>query len=126
LMELGALVCTARSPRCGVCPISGCAWRAAGHPLQATPARRTQTYAGTDRQVRGRLLDILRANDFPVSREQLDMAWLSDTVQRDRALASLLADGLVEQTADGRFALAGEGAHAGCASGIAAQENRRR
>ena len=29
--------------------------------------------------------------------------------QRDRALDSLLVDGLVEQTADGRFALAGEG-----------------
>jgi A/G-specific adenine glycosylase len=37
------------------------------------------------------------------------VAWLSDTAQRDRALDSLLVDGLVEQTADGRFALAGEG-----------------
>jgi A/G-specific adenine glycosylase len=109
LMELGATVCTARSPRCGVCPVTACAWRAAGHPPPAQPARRTQTYAGTDRQVRGRLLDVLRANEFPVARDQLDMAWLSDTAQRDRALASLLADGLVEQTPDGRYALAGEG-----------------
>ena len=108
LMELGATVCTARSPRCGVCPLSACAWRAAGHPPADKPARRAQSYAGTDRQVRGRLLDVLRANDVPVSRQQLEVAWLTDTDQRDRALASLLADGLVEQTSDGRYALAGE------------------
>jgi len=108
LMELGATVCTARSPRCGVCPLSACAWRAAGQPPSDQPARRAQTYAGTDRQVRGRLLDVLRANDVPVSRQQLEVAWLTDTDQRDRALASLLADGLVEQTPDGRYALAGE------------------
>jgi A/G-specific adenine glycosylase len=110
LMELGATVCTARSPRCGLCPLSVCAWRSAGFPPSTTPARRVQRYAGTDRQVRGRLLDVLRANDAPVDRAQLDVAWLSDTAQRDRALGSLLTDGLVEQTADGLFALAGEAA----------------
>jgi A/G-specific adenine glycosylase len=108
LMELGATVCTARAPRCGLCPLSACAWRSRGYPAGA-PARRVQRYAGTDRQVRGRLLDVLRGNDSPVTREQLDIVWLSDTAQRDRALDSLLVDGLVEQTADGRFALAGEG-----------------
>ncbi|MDT5001673.1 MAG: A/G-specific adenine glycosylase [Mycobacterium sp.] len=109
LMELGATVCTARSPRCGLCPLSVCAWRSAGFPPATTPARRPQRYAGTDRQVRGRLLDVLRDNMTPVTRDQLDLAWLSDTAQRDRALDSLLTDGLVEQTPDGRFALAGEG-----------------
>ncbi|WP_062909054.1 HhH-GPD family protein [Mycobacterium avium] len=108
LMELGATVCTARAPRCGLCPLRRCAWREAGHPPPTGPARRVQTYAGTDRQVRGRLLDVLRGNDSPVTRAELDVAWLTDTAQRDRALYSLLADGLVTQTADGRFALAGE------------------
>ncbi|HEX9832146.1 MAG TPA: A/G-specific adenine glycosylase [Mycobacterium sp.] len=109
LMELGATVCTARSPRCGLCPLSVCAWRSNGYPAAATSVRRVQRYAGTDRQVRGRLLDVLRGNNSPVSRAQLDAVWLTDTAQRDRALDSLLVDGLVEQTADGRFALAGEG-----------------
>ena len=109
LMELGATVCTARSPRCGLCPLTVCAWRASGYPAATTAAKRVQKYAGTDRQVRGRLLDVLRGNDSPVSKAQLDVAWLTDTAQRDRALDSLLVDGLVEQTADGRFALAGEG-----------------
>jgi A/G-specific adenine glycosylase len=108
LMELGATVCTARAPKCGLCPLSACAWRARGYP-PGTEARRVQKYAGTDRQVRGKLLDVLRGNDSPVSRAELDVAWLTDTAQRDRALDSLLVDGLVEQTADGRFALAGEG-----------------
>ena len=109
LMELGATVCTARTPRCGRCPLSGCTWRSRGFPPSSTPPRRVQRYAGTDRQVRGRLLDVLRGNNSPVTRGQLDLAWLTDTTQRDRALDSLLVDGLVEQTADGRFALAGEG-----------------
>jgi A/G-specific adenine glycosylase len=108
LMELGATVCTARAPRCGLCPLSACAWRSRGFPA-GTSVRRVQKYAGTDRQVRGRLLDVLRGNDSPVTRAQLDVAWRSDTAQRDRALDSLLVDGLIEQTADGRFALAGEG-----------------
>jgi A/G-specific adenine glycosylase len=109
LMELGATVCTARAPRCGLCPLSECAWRNAGYPPGEGSARRVQNYAGTDRQVRGLLLDVLRLSDFPVTRNQLDVAWLTDARQRDRALDSLLADGLVTQTVDGLFALPGEG-----------------
>ena len=56
---------------------------------------------------------MLRAGTGPVQRAELDVVWLTDTAQRDRALDSLLIDGLVEQTADGRFALAGEGDDAG-------------
>ncbi|MGV9800078.1 A/G-specific adenine glycosylase [Mycobacterium sp. NPDC003449] len=112
LMELGATVCTARAPRCGICPLGHCPWRSAGYPA-GTAVKRVQRYAGTDRQVRGKLLDVLRDSSSPVPRDRLDLAWLSDTAQRDRALDSLLVDGLVEQTADGRFALAGEGDDAG-------------
>jgi A/G-specific adenine glycosylase len=108
LMELGATVCTARTPRCGLCPLSVCQWRRAGFPPSEGPARRPQAYAGTDRQVRGRLLDILRASQSPVTRAQLDVAWPTDTVQRDRALNSLLTDGLVTKTSAGRYALIGE------------------
>lgn len=109
VMELGATVCTARTPRCGLCPLGTCTWRSLGYPAASAPARKVQRYAGTDRQVRGRLLDVLRGSSSPVSRDQLDVVWLTDPAQRDRALDSLLIDGLVEQTADGRFALAGEG-----------------
>ena len=109
LMELGAIVCTARTPRCGLCPVGACRWRQAGYPPADGLARRPQAYAGTDRQVRGRLLDVLRDSESPVTRAELDVAWVADTEQRERALNSLLADGLVVQTTDGRFALVGEG-----------------
>ena len=56
-MELGALICTARSPRCPECPFEAvCAWRQSGAPAPTGPTRRPQKYAGTDRQVRGLLL----------------------------------------------------------------------
>jgi A/G-specific adenine glycosylase len=104
-MELGALVCVATTPRCGICPVRDrCAWRLAGHPPHDGPPRRVQRFAGTDRQVRGRLLDVLRAADGPVSAADLDAAW-DDAVQRGRCLDSLVVDGLVEQAADGRFRL---------------------
>jgi A/G-specific adenine glycosylase len=105
VMELGALVCVARTPRCAACPVrTDCAWRLAGSPAPDGPPRRVQKFAGTDRQVRGRLLDVLRSAEGPVAAPQLDEAW-ADAVQRSRCLDSLLADGLVEQTADGRFTL---------------------
>lgn len=108
LMELGALVCTARTPRCAACPVSSsCAWQHAGRPAYAGPAKAVQRYAGTDRQVRGLLLDVLRGTEEPVHKRRLDVVW-PDAGQRDRCLASLLTDGLAEQTADGRFALPGE------------------
>ncbi|PRX50498.1 A/G-specific DNA-adenine glycosylase [Prauserella shujinwangii] len=108
LMELGALVCTARSPRCADCPLlDGCAWHRAGKPAYTGPAKPVQKYAGTDRHVRGLLLAVLRETEGPVPKSRLDVVW-SQAGQRDRCLDSLLVDGLVEQTADGRFALPGE------------------
>ncbi|MFT4201219.1 A/G-specific adenine glycosylase [Gordonia sp. (in: high G+C Gram-positive bacteria)] len=108
LMELGALVCTARNPRCRQCPIvESCAWVAAGRPVLDGPPKRTQRYEGTDRQVRGRLLDVLRETHGPVERARLDQAWTVDPGQRARALDSLLVDGLVEVTDEGLFRLGG-------------------
>jgi A/G-specific adenine glycosylase len=114
VMELGALVCTAASPRCPACPVArDCAWLAAGRPAEAPEAarRRTQKYDGTDRQCRGRLLAVLRAGGEPVGRAEFDAAWADrtqlDRTQLDRALDGLIADGLVDPLPDGRFALPG-------------------
>ncbi|MDO9455302.1 A/G-specific adenine glycosylase [Nocardioides sp.] len=105
VMELGALVCTAAAPRCGTCPIAGrCAWNQAGRPAYDGPARRTQAWAGTDRQCRGRLLAVLRDSDGPVHRTSLDAAW-ADGTQRTRCLESLLADALVTRTGPDTYAL---------------------
>lgn len=105
VMELGALVCTARTPACASCPIAGqCAWKAAGKPAYDGPPRRGQTYEGTDRQVRGRLLAVLRDSADPVAKGALDAVW-DDHVQRERALDALVSDGLVDPLDDGRYAL---------------------
>ncbi|MFH9106660.1 A/G-specific adenine glycosylase [Streptomyces albus] len=104
-MELGALVCTARNPQCGQCPIAArCAWQLAGAPAHQGPARRTQAYAGTDRHVRGRLLAVLRAAKEPVPQADLDRVW-HEPVQRARALDGLVADGLVEPLDGKRYRL---------------------
>ena len=105
LMELGALVCTARTPRCPDCPIAAtCAWRLAGYPAYDGPRAPRQAFEGTDRQARGALLAVDRDATEPVPYDALVAAWPADP-QRSRALDGLVTDGLVEPTADGRFAL---------------------
>ncbi len=108
-MELGAVICTARSPRCTACPVeSVCAWRASGQEAPAGPTRRPQRYAGTDRQVRGLLLGVLRDSTGPVPHQRLDQVW-TDDVQRARALAGGVQDGLVEAAGTDSFRLVGDG-----------------
>ena len=105
VMELGALVCTATNPSCARCPVlEPCAWQRAGRPAYDGPPRRVQAYAGTDRQCRGRLLGLVRDAAGPVPRRTLDAAW-SPAAQRDRALGSLLEDGLLVEASPGWFTL---------------------
>lgn len=100
VMELGAVVCTARSPHCDQCPLAHrCAWLAAGRPDNG-PVRRAQArFAGSDRQARGALLRAVSAAEGARAPE-LARAW-ADEEQRERALAGLLADGLVVRTPAG-------------------------
>jgi len=110
VMELGAMVCVARTPRCGVCPIEEqCAWRLAGSPAYDGPARKGQAWAGTDRQIRGAIIAVLRASRVPVSHDELcthvpDSA-LRDSFQRERCLDGLVADGLAEPLPGQRYRL---------------------
>lgn len=104
-MELGATVCTARAPRCAACPIAErCAWRAAGFPDTGDRRRRQARYEGSDRQARGAILRMLRdAAPAAVPAETVVPDW-PDTGQRDRAIDSLIADGLAEAS-DGLLSL---------------------
>jgi len=107
VMELGALVCTAASPRCADCPVARhCGWLAAGRPEDARSGGRTQRYDGTDRQCRGRLLAVLRDGSGPVTQADLDVVW-ADRAQLARALDGLVTDGLADPLPDGRYALPG-------------------
>jgi A/G-specific adenine glycosylase len=105
VMELGALVCTSRSPDCDSCPVAElCAWRRAGCPAYEGPPRRAQTWHGTDRQCRGRLLDRVRQASGPVPAAELAGLW-PDAEQRARCLTSLLTDGLLTRDRSGGYSL---------------------
>ncbi len=97
VMELGQVVCTARSPKCGECPIrSQCAWVQGGSPATPDTRRKQARYEGSDRQARGAVLRALReAAPDPLPRAALLVDW-HDPAQRDRALATLETDGLIE------------------------------
>ena len=105
VMELGALVCTARAPRCPECPVRAqCVWLRAGQPKYEGPPRRIQRFAGTDRQARGQIMAVLRDAHGPVGRSAIEAAW-AEPVQRERALDGLVADGLVEPVGEAGFSL---------------------
>ena len=105
-MELGALVCTSARPRCSDCPLAAlCAWRAAGYPEYRGPKKTVQKkFAGSDRQVRGLILAELRSTRHPVTDAEITTLWPEPT-QLARALAGLLADGLVAEVAQGAYSL---------------------
>ena len=110
VMELGALVCVAATPRCGECPLADqCAWLAAdagsrarlgARPGARPGAGRAQRYEGTDRQCRGRVLAVLRECAHPVPRTDFDLVW-PDQAQLDRALAGLVTEGLASHSSHG-------------------------
>jgi len=114
VFDLGAAVCTKRSPRCDECPLAarGCAWAAAGWPAPdpvegsagiSTPQSR---FEGSDRQGRGRLVDALRQG--PVAPDALAAAtgWPDDPARADRIASGLVADGLATPGDDGALRLA--------------------
>ena len=113
MFDLGATVCTASRPGCLQCPLRRqCAWLRAGgttatadgsdgtdgtdvpDPWRASPTARPQsTFAGSDRQGRGRLLHALRQG--AVRRADLAAAcgWPEDTERAERITAAVVAEG---------------------------------
>lgn len=105
VMEFGALLCTARDPRCSECPLAGqCRWLTAGAPAATVKLRRQASFQGSDRQCRGALMRVLREAHHAVAGSQLEAVW-ADAVQRGRCLESLLADGLVQALPEQRYSL---------------------
>ena len=102
-MELGALICTAKKPKCGVCPLADqCKWRNLDFPLSDQP-KRTQTWHGTNRQCRGVIVQALRENSA-LSKKEINLLWDVPS-QVEKALLTLLEDGLVISIPGQRFSL---------------------
>lgn len=125
VMELGALICTAKSPDCVSCPvIDACAWVSAGRP-EADYQPKGQAWAGTDRQLRGAMMGVLRAAHAPIPSQLLTMPGHLDFVvprelvpaveklqklsptpeQVERCYSGLLADGLAREHSGGLISL---------------------
>ena len=86
LMDLGATICLARVPRCGVCPL---AEECPSRGRRFEPARKQGPFEGSFRQLRSETLR--RIAEEPRAACELD----------PRVIQSLLRDGLVEN--DGEF-----------------------
>lgn len=102
-MELGALICTAKKPLCGRCPVADkCQWRSLDYP-SSERVKRTQSWHGTDRQCRGTIVQALRDNP-KLSKRELNLLWDVPS-QIEKAILSLLEDGLIEEQRKGIFSL---------------------
>jgi A/G-specific adenine glycosylase len=113
VLDLGATTCTKRAPRCGSCPIvDGCAWAVAGHPDpdpadgSAGTSGRQSTFAGSDRQGRGRLVQALRTGPVAVVHLPDVLGWGDDPDRARRVADGLVADGLADEV-DGHLTLPG-------------------
>ena len=102
-MELGALICTAKKPLCGRCPVADkCQWRSLDYP-SSERVKRSQSWHGTDRQCRGTIVQALRDNP-KLSKRELNLLWDVPS-QVEKAILTLLDDGLIEEERKGIFSL---------------------
>lgn len=98
LMDFGAQVCTARQPRCNVCPIEEhCAWNDGPDPARssALTSKPQARFDGSDRQARGRLMKVLAERGVRRRDVSGSMGLQGDSQRATRLLESLVRDGLV-------------------------------
>jgi len=96
LMDLGATLCLARTPRCDVCPIAD-ACRSRGRVVRAAP-RRQAAFATSDRRVRGRIVDALRGAPHGLRPAELRQVVGDDRVARLTLM--LETEGLLARTGE--------------------------
>ena len=101
VFDLGALVCTKRSPACGTCPIvTSCAWARAGWPEpdpiggSAGISGPQSRFDGSFRQGRGRLVDRLRLGPLAPADIPAAAGWPDAPDRAADAAQSLVDDGL--------------------------------
>ncbi|MFZ9857670.1 MAG: A/G-specific adenine glycosylase [Roseiflexaceae bacterium] len=118
IMELGAVTCTATKPKCPTCPLRGfcndyaarLAADQALEPLPQRPARRVAErkdapFIGSNRYIRGRIIDYLRqmptGTDQPALTTHLATLGLSiDETRLTTVIAGLVRDGLIHRDGD--------------------------
>ncbi|CAA9255582.1 MAG: A/G-specific adenine glycosylase [uncultured Acidimicrobiales bacterium] len=108
VLDLGATVCTKRSPRCAVCPVTKwCAWWLGGRPDPdpATGSAGTSgtqsSFPGSDREGRGRLVAALCHGTVSDERLAEVMGWPDHSARAERVAAGLLLEGMIHHDQDG-------------------------
>ena len=100
LMDLGSGICKARVVDCANCPLKKfCSWRGEGSDPVAyrnKPKRISIKFEGSDRQGRGRLINVLRKRLVVSSELEEVMGWKGDPKRCERVVSGLIKDGLVE------------------------------
>jgi A/G-specific adenine glycosylase len=103
LMELGALVCQKREPNCGSCPLRDqCVWQGSGaDPAEgsASVSRPQDRFEGSDRQLRGQVINALRVR-WRTTAEMAPLVAPDDPARRARIIDGLVEDGLIEREGD--------------------------
>ncbi|MBF8251727.1 MAG: A/G-specific adenine glycosylase [Actinobacteria bacterium] len=102
-MELGAVVCTSKNPKCELCPIMDiCSWRILRYP-KTDLIRKSQSWHGTDRKCRGTIVQALRENNS-MTENAIKKLW-PDESQVEKALVTLLEDQLIQSISRSRYRL---------------------
>jgi A/G-specific adenine glycosylase len=114
LMELGALVCTARSPKCGACPLEHLC-PSAHRPVETGTKRMTERGRNgiPDRIYRGRIVEVLRHSSEPLTPLRIVRRAVPDLRGPEQKwfeglLSALQKDGLIRAVRHGtsvRYAL---------------------
>lgn len=93
MMDLGATVCTARSPKCESCPLQKIC---ASYPCEGGDVvkRPQKKFADSDRMYRGRIIASLRGRPFDVDDLQTAVQ-LDDEERFGRIVDSLIREGLI-------------------------------
>lgn len=112
LLDLGATVCTSRSPACARCPLRRrCRWHVGGR-TPPDPARGSAgvsvaqvRFTGSDREGRGRLVAALRRGPVAAADVATAAGWPDDEARARRIAGSLVAEGLAVCGRSGEFRL---------------------
>ncbi|MGB1369742.1 MAG: A/G-specific adenine glycosylase [Acidimicrobiales bacterium] len=109
MIEIGATICTARKTQCGKCPLKAtCTWtknQAATDPAISVKSKKLETFEGSDRQGRGKLINALRNEPIMGKDVPQILGWPNDHKRCKRVLEKLEKDGLIVIADSGKISL---------------------
>ena len=109
MIEIGATICTARKTKCDKCPLKEtCTWtknQAATDPAISVKSKKLETFEGSDRQGRGKLINALRNEPIMEKDAPQIFGWPNDHKRCKRVLEKLEKDGLIVIADSGKISL---------------------